>query len=230
LKKDSKAAEEDSFGLVGVMSTGAILGVLILNMFVKTDTVVGELAMHHIDNTSLIRPFLAEIPAVAFESFIALLPMVLMLILFQKIKFRVPKKPFRRMLLGFLYTWIGLIIFLVGVNAGFMNVGNIVGHALASYDNKAILVALGFLLGMSVILTEPAVYILTQQIENVTSGYIKKKDRADFLVDRRGVRCGPGNAAYRRARHPALALFVARFFDLPGAHVFCAQDFCGHRL
>ena len=175
LKKDSKAAEDDSFGLVGVMSTGAILGVLILNMFVKTDTVIGELAMHHIDNTSLIRPFLAEMPVVAFESFIALLPMVLMLILFQKIKFRVQAKSYRKMLLGFFYTWIGLIVFLVGVNAGFMNVGNIVGHALASYDNKAILVALGFLLGMSVILTEPAVYILTQQIENVTSGYIKKK-------------------------------------------------------
>jgi nitrogen regulatory protein PII len=79
------------------------------------------------------------------------------------------------MLLGFLYTFIGLVIFLVGVKAGFMDVGNMIGHSLASYDNKAILVGLGSILGMLVILTEPAVYILTQQIESVTSGYIKKK-------------------------------------------------------
>jgi hypothetical protein len=175
LKKDSKSAEEDSFGLVGIMSTGAILGVLTLNLFVKTDTVIGMLEMHDIAADSLIAPFIAEIPKVALESFIALSPMILILIIFQKIDFRLQPKAFIRMLLGFVYTYIGLVIFLVGVNAGFMNVGNIIGHGLAAYDNKAILVGFGFLLGMFVILTEPAVHVLTQQIESVTSGYIKRK-------------------------------------------------------
>jgi hypothetical protein len=175
MKKDSKSSEEDSFGLVGIMSTGAILGVLILNMFVNTDNVTGELVSHHVDSDSIYGPFIAEIPNVVLESFIALLPIVLLLIIFQKVKFRVSAKVFAKMLLGFLYTFIGLVIFLVGVNAGFMNVGNMIGQGLASYDSKAILVGFGFVLGMFVILTEPAVYILTEQIEDVTTGYIKRK-------------------------------------------------------
>ena len=175
MKKNSKSSEEDSFGLVGVMSTGAILGVLILNLFVKTDNVVGVLELHHVDGGSLLGPFLAEIPAVAVDSLIALLPLVLLLVVFQKIKFNLNSQAFSKILVGFLYTYIGLVIFLVGAHAGFMNVGNLIGHELASYENKAILVIAGFVLGMVVILTEPAVYILTEQIENVTNGYIKRK-------------------------------------------------------
>ena len=174
-KKNSRSSEEDSFGLVGIMSTGAILGVLILNLFVKTDNIAGTLKTHDFAENSLFGPFISEIPKIMIESFVALMPMVLILVLFQKIMFKVHPKAFFKMLLGFLYTYIGLIIFLTGVNAGFMNVGNLIGHSLAAYDNKAIIVGIGFLIGMLVILTEPAVYILTRQIESVTSGYIKRK-------------------------------------------------------
>ena len=173
-EKNSISAEEDSFGLVGIMSTGAILGVLFLNLFVRTDTVEPSMPARSIA-PGFFGPFIESIPSIALQSFVALLPMVLMLVLFQKIDFRVGKRSFAKMLLGFIYTYIGLVIFLVGVNGGFMNVGNIIGSGLAAYDNKAILVGFGFLIGMLVILTEPAVYILTHQIENVTSGYIKRK-------------------------------------------------------
>ena len=175
MKKDTKSSEEDSFGLVGIMSTGAILGVLILNLFVKTDGVTGSLELHSIYTDSVLRPFVKAIPGVAFESLIALLPLILMFVIFQKIKFKLTRPAFGKILVGFFYTYIGLIIFLVGAHAGFMNMGSLIGHQLAEYDNKAILVAAGFVLGMVVILTEPAVYILTEQIENVTSGYIKRK-------------------------------------------------------
>jgi hypothetical protein len=124
---------------------------------------------------SLLGPFFSELPSVALESLIALLPMVAILMIFQKASFHLHKRPFARMLLGFVYTYIGLVIFLVGVNAGFMSVGNSIGQSLASFDNKTILIGLGFLLGMLIILSEPAVYILTEQIESVTSGYVKRK-------------------------------------------------------
>ena len=175
MKRDSKSSEEDSFGLVGVMSIGAILGVLTLNIFVKTDSVTGLLETHEAASGSILWPFIEEISKVAGESFIALLPVIVIFILFQKFSFHLHKKQYLKMLRGFLYTYIGLIIFLIGVNAGFMKVGNSIGHSLASHDSKAVFVGFGFLLGMLVILTEPAVYVLTQQIENVTSGYIKKK-------------------------------------------------------
>ena len=174
MKRNSLSSEEDSFGLIGIMSTGAIIGILFLNLFVKTDGLAGVLETHAADTDSLLGPFIAEIPGIALESLIALLPMVVILYIFQKASFHLHKRAFGKMLLGFLYTYIGLVIFLVGVNAGFMSVGNIIGEGLATYENKAILVGFGFLLGMLVILTEPAVYVLTEQIENVTSGYIKR--------------------------------------------------------
>ncbi|MDR2733197.1 MAG: DUF1538 domain-containing protein [Spirochaetota bacterium] len=175
MKKDNLSAEEDSFGLVGIMSTGAPLGILILNMFIKTDNIVGVLEIHEADTGSLLGPFLAHLPLAAADSFIALLPVFLLLIIFQVVQFRLRYKAFARMLRGLILTYIGLVIFLASVNAGFMDVGNIIGHSLAGYENKAILVSLGFLLGMLVILTEPAVYILTHQIENITNGYIKRR-------------------------------------------------------
>ena len=174
MERDSKSAEEDSFGMIGIMSMGAILGILGLNLFMRTEGISGVLEPHATQSTSLLGPLLAPIPAVALESFIALVPMVVILIVFQIFSFKLHHRPFSKMLMGFVYTFVGLVIFLVGVNGGFMSVGNIIGQGLASFDNKAILVGLGFLLGMLVILTEPAVYILTQQIENVTSGYIKR--------------------------------------------------------
>ena len=66
-------------------------------------------------------------------------------------------------------------MFLVGVNTGFMDVGGIIGYTLASYDNKSYIVVIAFILGFVTILAEPAVYVLTHQIENVTSGYVKRK-------------------------------------------------------
>ena len=174
MKKDSSAAEEDSFGLVGIMSTGAIFGVLTLNLFVRTDAVEAHMPARSLAS-GFWGPFVEAAPEVALQSLIALLPIVLLLLVFQKLDFRLAHRPFARMILGFLYTYIGLVIFLIGVNGGFMNVGNIIGGSLAAYENKAVLVGFGFLLGMLVILTEPAVYVLTHQIEDVTSGYIKRK-------------------------------------------------------
>jgi len=173
--KKGSASKDDSFGLVGMMSTGAILGILILNIFVKTDHISGVLEMHSMDTSSLFMPFVADLSKTAMESFVALLPMVLMLFVFQGAKFRLPAKQFLNILLGFLIAYLGLVLFLVGVHAGFMDVGNIIGHTLAEHDNKAVLVGVGFFLGMLVILTEPAVYVLTHQIENVTQGNIKRR-------------------------------------------------------
>ena len=175
MKKDSKSSEENSFGLVAIMASGAILGVLFLNLFVKTDNISGILEAHSFTTNSLLGPFIAKAPTIALESFIALSPMVLMLFIFQSLKFHLQFKYFRKMLKGFLYTYIGLVLFLIGVNAGFMDVGNIIGQSLALYENKTIVVGLGFFLGMLIILTEPAVYVLIRQIESVTSGYINKK-------------------------------------------------------
>lgn len=175
LKKDSKASEKDSFGLVAVSSTGAILGVMLMGIFSKIGVLSGSLESHVSDSSSLIGPFLSELPHIFVESLFALLPLMIIYLAFQIKVLHLHKKPFRRILKGLLYTLIGLILFLTGVNAGFMDIGTALGYNIALLENKTYAVIVGFALGFVTILAEPAVHVLTQQIETVTSGYVKKK-------------------------------------------------------
>lgn len=175
LKKDSKASEKDSFGLVAIASTGAIISVMIMNIISKSDKITGSLEQHEVSETSIIGPFLHEFPIISQEILIALLPILLIFLVFQKISFKLTRKAVRKIIIGLLFTFIGLVFFLVGVNAGFMEVGRSIGHSIASLDNKAYVVIVAFVLGLVTILAEPAVHVLTHQIEDVTSGYVRRK-------------------------------------------------------
>lgn len=174
LKKDSKSSEEDSFGLVALASAGAIIAVMIMGIISKIDRISGTLDIHESTSIAIIAPFLQKLPIIAREGLLALLPIVLVFLVFQKISLKLSKTTFRKIIFGVLFTFIGLVLFLLGVNAGFMEVGSIVGYKLASYDNKTYIVLVGFVLGLVTILAEPAVHVLTYQIEDVTSGYVKK--------------------------------------------------------
>jgi len=102
------------------------------------------------------------------------LPILAIFLVFQKISFHLEKKAFRAILKGLIYTLIGLILLLVGVNAGFLDVGSIVGYELASMDNAPLLLIIGFIIGFLTILAEPSVHVLTHQIEDITSGSVRR--------------------------------------------------------
>ncbi|SHN64023.1 DUF1538 domain-containing protein [Desulfitobacterium chlororespirans] len=174
LKKDGKASEKDSFGLVAVTSTGAIIAVMIMSILSKQDEITGSLQESVQTSSSLLAPFIDKLPVIAFEIFVALLPIILLFFVFQKVSFKISPKAYRKVLKGLVYTFVGLVLFLTGVNAGFMEVGSRIGYNVALLDNKWIIIAIGFILGLVVILAEPAVYVLTHQIEDVTSGYVKR--------------------------------------------------------
>ncbi len=175
MKKDGKASEKDSFGLVAIASTGAILSVLIMSIITKSDRITGSLENTVYNTNSIMAIFLHEISIVMYEVFLALTPLLILFIIFNRVSFKLTKKAFRKVLKGLLYTFIGLTLFLTGVNAGFMDVGTEVGYSVASLENKSILVIVGFILGLVTVLAEPAVYVLTHQIEDITSGYVKRK-------------------------------------------------------
>ena len=175
LKKDSKASEKDSFGLVAIASIGAIISVMVLSITSKTDEINASMVHDEIKSTSVILPFLKEIPKISVEIFWALLPILLIFLVFQKISFKLSKRKVRKILNGIIFTFIGMVLFLVGVNSGFMDVGANIGYQLAALDNKFFLIVVGFILGFITILAEPAVYVLTRQIEEVTSGYVKRR-------------------------------------------------------
>lgn len=174
LKKDSKASERDSFGLVAIASAGAIIAVLILGIVSKTNEFSAELDSGITGSNSIIRPFINIIPNYLRDTFMAILPLLVILLVLQKVSFKLNKREFRKLLTGFAFAALGLFIFLIGVNAGFMDVGTSLGNNLVLLENKLYIIIIGFVLGVVTILAEPAVYVLTRQIEDVTSGYVKK--------------------------------------------------------
>lgn len=172
--KGGKTSEEDSFGLVGIASNGPIIAIMLMSIIAGVNNIQGQVEAF-IPHTGILGPYLAELPKLMKESVFTLLPILLLFLLFNTFKFKLSKADRNKILKGLGYTYTGLVIFLVGVNAGFMEVGRVMGQGIANLESPWILPIIGFLLGMMVVLAEPAVYILTEQVEEVTSGHISKK-------------------------------------------------------
>lgn len=182
LKKDSKASEIDSFGLVGLASSGAIISVMVMSIISRPEGVAVAVATDEASTNSILLPFIQMLPTIAWEIALALMPIVIIFLISRKFSLKMSKKSFIKVLFGLIMTFTGLVIFLLGVNAGFMKVGNIVGFKFASMDSGLYVILAGFILGMVTIIAEPAVSILTHQIEDVTSGYVKRKVVMVFLA------------------------------------------------
>lgn len=173
INKDSQKSEDDSFGLVGIASAGAIIGALVLGMLSNAEFgEVPDIAVA--SEAGIFSHFIHEAPIVAKEIIIALLPIIVIYTICNIIFFHNSKRANARVATGCVLTFVGLVIFLVGVNSGFMDVGRYIGHVLATEHSKAFIVAIAFLMGVLTILAEPAVHVLTNQIEAVTAGSIKK--------------------------------------------------------
>ena len=174
-KKDSKASEKDSFGLVGVASAGAILAVLVTGLVLPKQELSGTIEIQTIRESNILIFLAMEFLDQFIESAKAIAPLFLMFLIAQPFIFRLKKRTFLRILSGFGFTLIGLSFLFTGVNAGFMDVGRELGSLFVRSDNLVMLVVIGFLLGFLTILAEPAVHILTEQIDTVTSGSVPRK-------------------------------------------------------
>ncbi len=172
--KASNKREEDSFGLVGAASAGAIWPVMLMSLIMGLSNLEGT-ADAFVPQPGIIAPILNIFPTIFKESAIAILPIVILFFLFNKFWFKHPKKETNTIFIGMIIAFVGLVLFLVGVNAGFMDIARVVGDTLARYDSKILLPIVGFVTGLVVVLAEPAVYVLSTQVEDVTSGSIPRK-------------------------------------------------------
>lgn len=163
-----KDAKNDSFGLIGLSSVGPILSVLLLSLFFRNGS---SDYVFSTSSASLGECFLEY----SKEILIALLPIVCLFFIFQIFFLKLPKKTILKICISILYTFTGLVLFLVGVNYGFMNTGKYLGEQIASKEYNKILIPLGMIMGMLTILAEPAVYVLNKQVEEISSGLISKK-------------------------------------------------------
>ena len=175
--RNDKHAEDDSFGLVSLCSIGPILSVLILGMIFNPESTeqVSE-SIPIIDNTvDLWKSFAVEFPTYIKEMAVSILPIVVFFGIFQLISRDVNKHTLIRICIGLAYTYVGLVLFLTGVNVGFMPAGNYLGQTLATLPYAWILVPIGMIIGYFIVRAEPAVFVLTKQVEEMTSGAISAK-------------------------------------------------------
>lgn len=175
--RTDKNSASDSFGLVALSSVGPILAVLILGCFYRPTEAMYSLGdVAAVETTrDVVRVFAGRLPTYAREVMVSLLPIGVVFILFQMLTRRYKKRQLKRIAVGLIYTYVGLVLFLCGVNVGFAPVGSFLGQELASLVFNWILVPIGMLIGYYIVKAEPAIQVLNHQVESVTDGAVSVK-------------------------------------------------------
>ena len=167
----------DSFGLVALCSVGPIIAVMLLGIFydVEASASVSDAIYLGENSREIIGAFVKYIPHYAKEVAMAIGPIVIFFLIFRLLSGGRGSKGLGKILVGVAYTYIGLVLFLTGVNVGFMPIGNQLGFDLAASSLKWAIVPLGMVMGYFIVAAEPAVHVLTKQVEEVTSGAVPGK-------------------------------------------------------
>lgn len=172
--RSDKHAEDDSFGLVALCSIGPILAVLLLGLLYHPENTAytpSEIPVIR-DSVELWKYFATGLPQYIEEIAISLLPIVAFFAVFQIISLKMKGRALLKVVIGILYTYVGLVLFLTGVNVGFMPAGNYLGETIAGLSYRWVLIPIGMVIGYFIVKAEPAVYVLKEQVEEITSGAI----------------------------------------------------------
>ena len=171
--RSDRHAGNDSFGLVALCSIGPILAVLVLGLMYPSEAAYTPVEIPEMENSQeMILLFVHGLPHYAKEVAIALAPIVAFFFLFNTFYIKMPKKPLISISVGLIFTYVGLVLFLTGVNVGFMPVGNYIGKLIGSKSFNWILLPIAMLIGYFIVKAEPAVHVLNKQVEDLTAGSI----------------------------------------------------------
>ena len=134
--------------------------------------------------------FRRELPAYLKEIAVSLAPIVAFFGLLQAVSLKMPWRNLRKIVVGLVYTYVGLVLFLTGANVGFMPAGNYLGQKMAQLPYNWIIVPIGMLIGYFIVKAEPAVYVLNKQVEEITDGAISASAMGAALSIGVGVSVG----------------------------------------
>ena len=169
-----KKKKDDTFGMISFCSIGPVIVVLILGILYNAK---GSYVPYVVPNYSsfidVVKNFINGMPTYFWQVFLSLLPIMLLFLAYDILFLRLSKKLIYKIFFGLVWTYIGLSIFLTGVNIGFMPMGYMTGKILANH--QLILVPISMIVGYFIVTSEPAVGVLTQQIEEITNGKIQRK-------------------------------------------------------
>ena len=218
--RSDKNSSSDSFGLVSLCSIGPILSVMILGIVMPDlDAAYTPVSIPEVTTTQEAAAlFVDEIPAYVGEVAAALLPIIVIFALFQMLFRRFQRHQLGKMVVGLVYTYVGLVLFLVGVNVGFMPAGATIGASIASGGTEWLLVPIGALVGYFIVRAEPAVQVLARQVEEVSNGSIPQTSINHALSI--GIALSVGLAMLR-----ILTGISIMWFLIPGYAVALAMTF-----
>ena len=175
LRKDS-GSDADSFGVVALSSVGPILAVMILGLcYNSSDLSYTPFTIPDLETTADVGQYFASgFPEYIEEVALGLAPIVIFFAIFQIVALRLRRRQLVKIIVGMVYAYVGLVLFLTGVNVGFMPAGHFVGVQVAQLQYNWVIVPIGMLVGWFIVAAEPAVRVLNQQVEELTGGAISQ--------------------------------------------------------
>ena len=175
--RNDRHAADDSFGLVALCSIGPILSVLILALVYRPDSSAYAPPVLPVirDSVALWDLFRTALPTYLKEIAVSLLPIILFFGAMQLTLLKLSRRNLKRIGIGLLYTYAGLVLFLTGANVGFIPAGNYLGQVMAGLRHNWVIVPVGMVIGYFIVRAEPAVYVLNKQVEEVTDGAISAR-------------------------------------------------------
>ena len=166
-----KNSGENSFGIIALCSIGPILAVLLLGCLSSGDG-APLFSIEYSVNVKfsyIIHILLETLGEVA----LALSMVVAFFLILQAICLKLPKKKLIQIFIGLIYTLTGLVMFLSAVKLVYMPIGYEIGYQLSASQTPLIIFSL--VLGMTVVLAEPAVHVLNKQVEEITEGTVSRR-------------------------------------------------------
>lgn len=222
-----RSDDDNSFGLTGIASVGPVMAVLIYSLILNKangnsveanaglSEVVSGIAVGKGVFYELFHPFVEVMPEVVHEVLLSIAPLFGLFLIFQFSLLKMTLRQVIRILIGFIYAFVGLFIFLTGVNGGFMQAGAALGELLGANAVSnggwwyVLLILTGLVLGAIIVCAEPAVWVLSEQVEQVSGGTIKRKVLLIFLSLGTGIAIG-------LAMWRAVSGFDLKYLLIPG--------------
>ena len=224
--------DDNSFGLTGVCSIGPVMAVLIYAIVLRTGGAFSQAAATASSASSSSTGFLAVAGTVFHEALTSIAPLFALFVIFQISLLKMTKRQVIRIIIGFLYAFTGLTIFLIGVKGGFSQAGAALGEKLGLLAVSRggvwyiLLIGTGLMLGAIIVCAEPAVWVLSEQVEGVSGGTIKRRVLLIFLSV--GTAVAIGLSMWR-----AVTGFNLKYILIPGyiismiLMIFCPTLFSG---
>lgn len=175
--RTDKNSDADSFGLVALCSIGPIIAVMILGLVYKSDGAAATVAETLVINNSidLATVFVQAVPSIALDVALVILPITVFFLIYQLLKLKLSKMELAKILVGIMYTYVGLVLFLVGAHVGFMSTGRMIGEYIGGLRANWIIIPIGMLVGYFIVSAEPAIHVLNKQVYEMTLGAIPQK-------------------------------------------------------